>query len=404
MRFEEKAVNLPYYITWTQQKGALTLPIQRAENGYFFLESGEKVDDMVSTSFQSSFGYSNGPIKEAILHQLEELPLASPKAAFALKEEATQKLIQLLGQTGGKVFYTVSGAEAIENALKMVRQIRPGKLILTREKSYHGATLGAMSISGDWRSEAHDNVSEWTRVIPEPKDDPDLAITRQIIESAQPQNIAAFCLETITAANGVIIPDQSWWQGIQALCEEFNIFLIVDEVACGFGRTGKPFAFQNYGLQPDLVCMSKAITGGYVPFGAVWTHETIAQYYEETVLACGLTSYAHPLGMAAMNAVLDQLTDPVFLRHICALEHVFTQQLEQIRALSPVTEIRQKGLFAAIETEGTSLDWKRFIQQGLHLFLKNSMIILAPPFVMSEEALEDALQRVKRLITEGTHS
>lgn len=391
-------MTLPYYVTWSQQADAVTLPIQSVERSRFYLENGHGVEDMASTSFQTSFGYSHRPIQNAIQEQLFQMPAASPKAAFALKEEASRKLVKFLEQEDGKIFYTVSGAEAVENALKMARQVSAKKLILARKKSYHGASLGALSITGDWRSEVHQNVSEWTRVIPEPEDDPDLQKTRQIIEDAKEEGVAAFCLETIPAANGVLVPPEAWWQGIQALCREYGIFLIVDEVACGFGRTGRSFAFHHYDLKPDFVCMSKAITGGYVPFGALWTGESIAQYYENRVLACGLTNYAHPLGLAAMNAVLDQFEDRDFQENLIRLEENFTSHLERIAQIPGVSAVRYKGLFAAIVTEGIDLTFQELIDQGIHLFWKSPLIVLAPPFVMSPHGLGVTMNRIKQLL------
>src|SRR5690606_31748716 len=123
----------------------------------------------------------------------------------------------------------------------IARDISKKQIVLARSRSYHGATLGALSVTGDWRNEAHQTVSDWTVRIPEPSEDPDLEKTKAIIEETGAENIAAFCLESITGANGVIIPPQSWWDGINKLAKQYDLFLIIDEVLCGFERTGKPF-------------------------------------------------------------------------------------------------------------------------------------------------------------------
>ncbi|MBI4863198.1 MAG: aspartate aminotransferase family protein [Candidatus Riflebacteria bacterium] len=389
----------PYYVTWATQSSADTLPLERSEGVELVLADGRRVYDMVSTTFHAAFGHSDRPIADAITRQLSTLPIASPKAIIALKDRTTRRLCRLLRLEGGKVFYTVSGAEAIENALKMARQMTGRKLVLARRRSYHGATLGALSVTGDWRSADHFSVGDWTVRIPEPQEDPTLEQTRSIIERTGPGRIAAFVLETITGMNGVIVPDPTWWTGIQGLARQFDLLLIVDEVSCGFGRTGLPFAFHHYDIAPDFVCLAKAITGGYVPFGALWTHRKVAEYYENRVLSCGLTGYAHPLGLAALGAVLDRFEDRSFLDGLKTLQDSFASELESIGRLRSVREIRAKGLLAAIElTPGTTLTWRAGIDAGLHLAVKEQMVILAPPLVMTPEQLSEAMGRLRTVI------
>ena len=210
-----------------------------------------------------------------------------------------RRLLALLNAGDGRIFYTVSGAEAVENALKMARLVTGRTKILARAHSYHGATLGALSVTGDWRGQEHFSVQDQTLRIPEPDTLDALQKTRVLIEQHDPKTFAAFCLETIVAFNGILAPPQEWWTGIQKLAEEFAIPLILDEVSCGFGRMGQDFAFQRYDLKPDFVCMAKAISGGYVPLGALFVTEKIARFWDSKVLNCGLTSYAHPLALAA---------------------------------------------------------------------------------------------------------
>ena len=167
------------------------------------------------------------------------------------------------------------------------------------------------------------------------------------------------------------------------------------EVLVGFGRCGSAFAFQDYGLEPDLVTLSKAITGGYVPFGAVWTSPRIASHYDEEVLACGLTNYGHPLGLAALEAVLDLLDEPSFNKNKTELEQSFAEWTEALTDLPNVTEVRCRGLMARVDFAHAAPSWQEAFEAGLHLFSKNNFSILAPPYISSLDRLQQAFAQFR---------
>ena len=399
----------PYFFTWANQSSPTKIEFESNEDHFFVLKNGHKVYDLSSISFQASFGLNNEKIKEAIKKQLDSFSVVSPKAIFPLKDQATYKLLSHLdgykrqiNALDGKVFYTLSGAESVENALKMARQIKKKNVVLCRERSYHGASLGALSVTGDWRNQSHQTVDEWTTRIPEPHNDPFLTQTELIIKDVGPENIAAFCLETITGGNGVIIPPESWWQGIQRLCDQYNIFLILDEVICGFQRTGRRFGFHNYPfLKPHFICMSKGITGGYIPFGAVWANRDIVEFYNENVLSCGLTSYAHPLGLAAMDAICDILADGHFLENIVNLKKMMKGYFLKWEELPNVKEIRTIGLLAAIEfTSDVTLDFNYFLERGVHLVVQPQTLILSPALTFNKMDLQAALETLNKALRE----
>ena len=388
-----------FFITWSAQNTVSTLDVAEVEDSAFLLNDGSRILDFLSTSFQTNFGHRNTRIVEAIERQLRAMPISLPKAVFSLKSGASAELKRLLGFDSGKVFYTCSGAESVENALKMARQYSGKNIVLARRKSYHGATLGALSVTGDWRNELHSTVDDWTVRIPEPSEDTDCSQTRKIIEDLGAENIAAFCLETITGANGVIIPPEKWWRGIEQACEDFGLLLIVDEVLCGFGRTGKNFAFQHYQLKPDFVCMSKGITGGYVPFGAVWVCESVSNHYGENVLSCGLTNYAHPLGLAAMSAVTDLLNDPKFCSEAEDKVKIISERLLCLEKNKLVSGLRHRGFLAALELNNSdTIDWNEFVDAGIHLLCKPGLLIVSPPLTMSEEDLHLGFDRIEKVL------
>lgn len=388
-----------FYYSWTRQDSPVDFPVASAEGDEFILSDGRRIYDFISTSFQANFGHRQPLIQQRITDQLHSMPIASPKSTFNLKQSVSTRLNELIGQGSGKIFYTVSGAESVENALKIARQLTGRKVILARQKSYHGATLGALSVTGDWRNAPHLTFDEGTVRIPDHDEDPDLSKTRSIIEETGSGNIAAVILETISGTNGMSVPSKSWFDGIQSLSQEHGFMLILDEVLVGFGRCGPAFAFHDYGLQPDMVTLSKAISGGYVPFGALWTNQKIAQEYDRNVLVCGLTNYGHPLGLAALDAVLDLLEDPAFLRKKQDNEKRFGEFLSKLsHDHSSIVELRQRGLMAAVFLDRPAPSWQLGFDAGLHFFAKGNLNILAPPYNSEANRLNQALETYASLL------
>ncbi|PIP90261.1 MAG: hypothetical protein COW01_09790 [Bdellovibrionales bacterium CG12_big_fil_rev_8_21_14_0_65_38_15] len=392
-------MDLPYYISWSAQKNATSLKVKSNTDCIMHLESGENLVDLSGISFQAGFGLNNQTILNSVKKQIDQsMAIASPKAQFPLKDEMANKLIQLVGLEG-KIFWTVSGAESVENALKMIKIATGKNKILARKRSYHGATMGALAATGDWRHEPYFPNGSDTIRIPEPVDDPDLTKTRDIISKHGPENIAAFIIETVSGGNGVwVLPDE-WWAGIQALCDEFDIKLIVDEVVTGFYRTGKAMGFHHYPIKPDMVCMAKAITGGFVPFGAVWSAPWVAQYYEDNVLSCGLTNYGHPIGLAALSGVFQIIEDPSFHLNLKKNIEIFSQKLEAAKKLKSVKAVRHLGLLGIIEHH-KKIDFDAYKDVGLFVYNHPSDAILSPAMTMDPTLLANSLDKLLKVIND----
>lgn len=393
-------MSLPYYISWTKQKDASTFEIERVEGCQIFTKTGKTLIDMSSISYQAHFGHNHPVIIKHIKAQLDTVPMSSPKGIYPNKNKATYDLLDYMELKEGKIFYTTGGAESVENALKIARDITKKKIVLARRNSYHGATLGALAATGDWRNPAHMTPEGWVVRIPEPSETDAIAKTREIILKHDPKNIAAIIIETITGGNGVYAGTKEWWQGLRKLCDEFGILLIMDEVVCGFGRTGKPFGYMHYDVKPDLICLAKGITGGMIPFGAVWTSQKIADHYEENILCCGLTNYAHPLGMAAMQGVLEILHDKNFQNQLKNIEILFADELKKLKALSLVKEIRVHGMLCAVDLHKT-VDGKKFMEAGLYLVAQTNRLILAPPLIITEDLLKSAMTKIAQVLKEN---
>ncbi len=392
--------SLPYYISWSKQKEASTFEILSVDGVKIKTADGLTLTDMSSISYQAHFGHNHPEIIKQIKNQLDTIPMSSPKGIYPGKNAITQELLDYMDLPEGKIFYTTGGSETIENALKIARDITKRKIVLARKTSYHGATMGALAATGDWRNSTHQLPENWVVRIPEPNEVDAIIKTRQIVRDVGPQNIAAIIIETVTGGNGVYYGTQEWWDGISTICRESKIMLIMDEVVCGFERTGKPFGYMHYDVNPDMVCLAKGITGGMIPFGALWTNQKIADYYEENILSCGLTNYAHPLGLAAMKGVLNIVRDHKFQTNLKLVELLFKEKLQSIEKLPNVKEVRFKGMLAAIElTHG--IDWKHFYEKGLYLVSQTSRLILAPPLIISEAELNEAMNDIHKIIKDS---
>jgi taurine---2-oxoglutarate transaminase len=390
-------MELPYFLTWSAQQNPVSFELDHTDEFHFVTAEGKKILDLTSVSFQTILGLKPKRLLSAIQKQFNNYPVCSTKALNNLKSDNAKNLLNMINLPG-KIFYTVSGAESIENALKMAREIKGSKTVLARKSSYHGATLGAMSITGDWRNEAHATVDEWTVRIPEPYEDPECIQTEKIVNDIGAKNIAAFCLETVSAANGVIIPPQSWWNGIQKICKEQNIFLILDEVVMGFFRGDSAFGFQSFDLDPDFICLAKGISGGVFPLGAVFVKEKITRFYDNHILACGLTNYAHPLGLAVSNEVLNILCEESFQKKLNRLKKEFQKQIMGLKKIPNVQTVRVMGLIACIELKNSNKDFSYYFERGLHLFIKENKIILAPPYILGIKKLQEAMKQLGTLL------
>ncbi len=391
---------LPYYISWSKQKGATTINIASVDGVKVITDEGLELFDMTSISYQAHFGQNHPTIIKHIKDQLDTIPMSSPKGVYPGKNETTYELLQYMQKLEGKIFYTTGGAETVENALKIARDITKKKVVLARKNSYHGATQGALVATGDWRHDSHQLPEDWVVRIPEPNEKEAIARTRAIIEQVGGNNIAAIIIETVTGGNGVFYGDQTWWDGISALCKEFKMLLIMDEVVCGFGRTGKAFGYMHYNVHPDMICLAKGITGGMVPFGALWTNAHIAEHYEDNVLSCGLTNYAHPIGMAAMKGVLEIVKDQKFLDNLMTVEKTFHEALENLKTLKNVKEIRVKGMLAAVDI-AAPVAFDKFYKKGLYLVAHPNRIILAPPLIMTPSEMKTAMKAVYDVLKEA---
>ncbi len=393
--------HLPYLHTWTAQSNAKKINLKSTFDWGYLTNDGNKIYDLSSGSYHQSFGLRNQQLEQALIDQLSVLPMAIPKAEFELKEKVSQRFIDKIG-LDGRIFYTLSGAESNENAIKMARQITGRKNLVSCDNSYHGATLGALAVTGDWRKEGAGIPTQFHAFIPNFYNDPKLVETKKILSQVGEQNIAAICLETITGGNGVYIPPQSYYDEIQKICNNFGIKLILDEVICGFGRCGQDFGLSHYNLRPDFITFAKNISGGFFPFGAVFVSEENASYFDDHILNCGLTNAAHPIGLKLLDEVLNLIEDQDFINLKRKNEALLENFEKDISNISIVDKTRRIGMLMAIDLIDNKLDmrklWEELLKRGIFINMTRNTIILCPYLNFPNQELSQKLLILKEVI------
>jgi len=353
--------------------------------------------DFSSLSFHCSFGFNNKSIINQIQKQTQYSLLSISKFEQKIQTECAQKLLNLLG-LDGHIFFTLSGSESIEHALKICREHSKRSIILSRKKSYHGATLGALQITGDWRRKVHYLPKHGHGWIPEPEDDPDFSKTLEAVKKIGPKKIAGICLESITAKNGVYILPKAWIKGLRNLQKKYGIKLIFDEVVCGFFRTGKPFGFHHYEIKPDIVCMGKAISNGMSPLGAVYFSPEIIKPFSNTSFISGLTNYAHPISLSALKGVLNYTSTKSFINRMDNNQLIIKEWLKSEK--SNIECFRGTGFLYGIDLN-KEINQKDLKKLGINIVTKNRTLIFCPIINLPKNTLLSDLKKLSTFI-EGT--
>jgi putrescine aminotransferase len=345
----------------------------RAEHVYIYDTDGHKMLDGMSGLWCCNLGYSQTRIFDAIHRQLQQLPYYNNffQCSNEPAVELARALVEVTPERFKHVFFTNSGSEANDTNLRLVHRYfqlldKPDKtLIISRKNAYHGSTIAAASLGGmgPMHKQSHGldyvhhiDQPHWFEVGPD--EDPDsfgLRVARQLeskIDELGEDKVAAFIAEPVQGAGGVIIPPDSYWPEIQRICKERDILLIADEVICGFGRTGKWFGSETYGIEPDLMTFAKAVTNGYMPLGGVMVSDRITDVLLAGggEFAHGLTYSGHPVACAAGLETIRILQESSIIETSTAeIAPHFQARLRELESHPIVGQVRGKGMFAAVE-------------------------------------------------------
>jgi taurine--2-oxoglutarate transaminase len=354
------------FFSWSAQDAVAPIPMARAEGCYFWDANGKRYFDLNSQLMCSNIGHGNQRVINAIKAQADELIYAGPSMATRVRAEFGVELASVMPGDLKHFFFTLGGAEANESAIKMARAVTGRQKIITRYRAYHGATAGAVTLTGDHRRWANEpGLSGIIRVFDPYKyrnplyreGDSDQTFARKCLDQIEEviryegaHTIAAVFIESVTGTNGIIIPPDGYLQGLRELCTKYGILLICDEVMAGLGRTGKWFAVDHWNVVPDLMTMAKGLTSAYMPLGAVAVNAKVFDYFRANVFYGGLTYSAHPMCLAAALATVRVMKDDHLIEHTQQMGQVLAGLLDDLKAEHPsVGEVRSIGLFGCVE-------------------------------------------------------
>jgi taurine--2-oxoglutarate transaminase len=421
--------------TWSAQAEVDPLPVERAEGVYLFDFDGKAYLDFNASVMCVNLGHGDSRVINAIAEQARTLAFAGPHTATRPRAELGRKLAELTPVGLERFLFTLGGADAVENAIKLARAHTNRPKILSGYRSYHGATHGALAVTGDSRREAWEpflmpgvvhfhNPYPYRSIFPAHRSHPApelvaadyLDYLERTILAEGPATIAAILLETVVGTNGVLIPPDGYLQGVREICDRFGILLICDEVMSGFGRTGTWFAVQHWGVVPDLMVMAKGLTSGYAPLGALAMTDEVADTFAHRVYQGGLTFNGHPVSLAAAIANLEALEQDGLVQHASQLEAYMLKELERLQAdISIVGDARGIGLFGALELVedrdsrmplGRMADGiaglayvRRFARErGLFISGRGNILLIVPPLCISQEELRSGFEILERCL------
>ncbi|MDO5547938.1 MAG: aminotransferase class III-fold pyridoxal phosphate-dependent enzyme [Eubacteriales bacterium] len=402
------------------------IAVEKAEGIYFWDYEGKRYADMGSQLTNVNLGYGNPEISNAIREQLDILPYVAPKFASGPRAQLAKMLVELAPDNMQKVFFALGGSDSNEAAINMARTVTGRPKIFSRYRSYHGSTLGSGNLSGDPRRFALENPAAtgfikffdpyvYRSKIRFQNDAEASAFyldkLREQLLYEGPENVAAIEVESITGANGVIIPPDGYLQGLRKICDEYGILLICDEVMAGFGRTGTMFAFEHWGIKPDIITFAKGVTCGYVPLGGIIVSKEIARYYEDHVFQYGLTYSGHSLACAAGVACVNYYQEHHILDHVQEVGEVLKELLEEQKEKHRcIGDVRSIGLFSAVElvkdkeTREPLVPYAdksgqlgriiaRLHERGFSTYGRENNINITPPLIITEEQLREEMKK-----------
>jgi taurine--2-oxoglutarate transaminase len=415
--------------TWSAQAKVNPIPVKRAEGVYFWDTDGKRYLDFNSMTMCVNIGHGNRRVIQAMQDQAAELAYAAPGMATKVRALASKMVADVTpGGVLSKILFTLGGADANENAVKLARGYTGRFKVLTRYRSYHGATAGAMALTGDPRRFAWEpGLMPGVVHFLDPyryrstfhRANPDISETdfcqdylnhlEEVIRYEGPETIAAILIESVTGTNGIIIPPEGYMQGVRALCDKYGIVMIADEVMSGFGRTGKWFAVDHWNVVPDIITMAKGLTSAYAPLGAVAMKPEIAAAFDEHIFESGLTYTSHPVSLAAAVANITVMREEKIVEHSAEMGPVLNRMLKDLGEAHPsVGEVRSIGLFGIIElvkdrkTKEPMAPWnssspemasfrKYCSEHGLFLYTHWHTALIIPPLIITEEQLQEGM-------------
>lgn len=427
--------NKAYTLTsWNAQGTWNPIPIVRGEGVYIYDANGKRYLDWSSQLVNVNIGHSHPHVVKAIQEQAAQLCYVDPSFATEPRGRLGELLAEVTPGNLNKAFFTNGGTDAVENAMKMARMYTGKQKVLTRYKSYHGATFAAMTAGGDPRRLANEPGVPWIVRLPDPyayrnpvyrgrtQEEGDLILAdmiEDIVLMEGPEYCAAIMIEGYSGSSGIMQPTAVFYKRLREICDKYHMLLIVDEVMSGFGRTGEWFGIDHYPeAKPDLMAVAKGITSGYVPLGAAIASDEVAAYFDDHVLHAGLTYSAHALACAAGVATIEVYRQENLVDRAREMGKVLRRGLMDLAEKHPVIgDVRGTGLHFVIELvknretrEPLSPFNKPFTppmkyaagalkENGLSTLVRWNMIFNCPPLIVTEAQIQEGLQILDHVLS-----
>jgi taurine---2-oxoglutarate transaminase len=420
--------------SWSKQSGLNPINVERAEGVYFYDYEGKKYIDFSSQLMNVNIGHNDSRVKDAVMKQMEQVNYVFPGAITKARGDLSKKLAEIAPGTINKTFFTLGGAEAIENAIKIARAYTGRHKVIATYRSYHGATYGAISAGGDPRKHAVDSQAvpnivhvenpyfyrcPWYSNTPEECAERAANHMEQVIKYENPDNVAAIILEGESGSSGCIKYPPGYMKKIRAIVDKYGILLIDDEVMSGFGRTGKWFAIENHDVIPDIICMAKGLTSGYLPLGAMMVTDKIADHFNDKPLPLGLTYSAHAVSCASALAVIDIYETDNLFDNTLKMGAYIESRVEEMKKKHPsIGDFRNTGLLGCIElvknrkTKEPVTPWNakasemditnkmaaKIRELGMFTFVRWNYIFICPPLTITKEQVDEGLEIISQAI------
>ena len=419
--------------SWSVQDAINPIAVAGAEGRYFWDFDGKRYLDFASQLVNVNIGHQHPRIVAAIKEQADKLCTIGPPMA----NESRSRLGRLLAEvTPGDLsmsFFTNSGAEANENAIKLARMYTGRHKIVARYRSYHGASLGGISLTGDPRRWSNEPgmpgvvrmFDPYTYRCPAGHPNPCPVCTgaphlEEILQYEGPETVAAVFMETVTGTNGVIPPPDGYLESIRGVCDRHGILLVFDEVMAGFGRTGRWFACENWDVVPDIITVAKGINSGYVPLGAMIFRRHIADWVRDRFFPGGLTYAGHPLACASAVASIEAYQDEGVVENAAEVGAYLGEGLRGLAESHPsIGDVRGLGCFWGVElvknpeTREMLVPFnasaeaaapvarvaKAALERGLYLMTHWNVIMVVPPLTITREEVDEGLAVLDEALT-----
>ena len=410
------------FFSWSVQKDVKAIPAVGGRGVFYWDADGRRYLDFSSQLMSVNAGYQHPKIVAAIQEQAARLCPGHPDMATEPRGLLGRLVAGVTPGDLNKVFFTLGGAEANENAVKFARLYTGKRKIIARYRSYHGATYGAISLTGDRRRTSVEpgvpgvvHVFDpycYRCVFGHTKETCHRECVTHIEETIKfenPETVAALFLEGVTGSNGILVPPDDYWPRLRETTRKYGLLLVADEVMTGFGRTGEWFAVNHWNVVPDIMTMAKGLTSAYLPLGAVAVSEPIAEHFADKYLYMGLTYSGHPLSCAAGVAAISVYKEDRLIENSKAMGRVLGEELERIKQTHAcVGDVRYIGLFSLLElvkdrSTKEPLDAaamgevkKRLLAEGLTTFVNQNWVFACPPLCITRDELLEGLRIIEK--------